>query len=69
MADRMYPSCQLFSKPIQNPKNGDSAYTTTKGAIRKEIEMCFEVLKSRFEILRRENRRWDKKEIIRNRDV
>lgn len=61
----IYPNWPLFAKPIHEPTNdSEKMYTNREESIKKEKEKCFSVLQARFEILRRENRRWDKKEVV-----
>lgn len=70
LGDGIYPDWPLFAKPIHHPANErEQLYSKRQEAIRKDIERCFGVLQSRFEILRRENRRWNKDEVVRISEV
>ena len=65
LGDGIYPNWPLFAKPIHQPTDeGQKCYTKRQEAIRKDIERCFGVMQARFEIIRRENRRWDKNEVV-----
>lgn len=66
LVDGIYFPWPIFAKPIHDPMDtGEQIYTKKQEARRKDIERCFGVLQSRFQILRRENMRWDKREIVR----
>lgn len=70
LGDGIYPNWPLFAKPIHHPMNErEKVYTKRQEAIRKDIERCFGVLQSRFEVLRRENRRWTKGDVVRTSEV
>lgn len=66
LADGIYPDWIIFAKPIHHPTTvQEKEYSKLQESVRKDVERCFGVLQSRFEILRRENRRWDVNEVAR----
>lgn len=66
LGDEIYPSWPLLAKPIHKPVDeAERTYNARQEAVRKDIESFFGVLQSRFEILRREKRRWDVQDIVR----
>lgn len=70
LGDGIYPNWPLFAKPIHQPTTDqEQVYTKRQEAIRKDIERCFGVIQARFEVLRRENRRWVKGDIVRTSEV
>lgn len=61
----IYPDWPIFAKLISNPLlSYAKAYKKAPEGTRKDIDRCFGVLQSRFEIIRRENRRWEKEEVL-----
>lgn len=69
LGDLIYPYWVIFAKPIHHPENDEARYTVRKDSILKDIERFFGILQSRSEIIRRENRRWQKEEVITISDV
>lgn len=66
LGDGIYPHWPIFALPL--PKSTDpleKQYSFKQESIRKDVERLFGILQSRFEILRRENRRWELYETIR----
>ena len=65
LVDGIYPDWPIFLKPIHQPINRDEKkFSKLQEGIRKDIERLFGVLQTRFEILRREFKTWDKELII-----
>ena len=65
LVDGIYPEWPIFLKPIQQPLNVDEKkFSKFQEGVRKDIERLFGVLQTRFEILRREFKTWDKDIII-----
>lgn len=61
----MYLDWVLISKPIHRTDNQEEPrYTERQESIKKNIEHCFRVLLSRWEIMQREKRRWKKKKAL-----
>lgn len=65
LADGIYTSWPLFRKSIHRPLDElELLFTKPQEEIRKDIERWFNVLQSSFLIMKKENRRWEKCEII-----
>ena len=65
LGDGIYPRWPIFLLPIhQAQSKGEKTYTKRQEGRRKDIERAFGVLQARFRILRLENHRWDREEII-----
>ena len=66
LVDGIYPGWPIFAKPIhQSTSTKESNYSVRQEAVRKDVERLFGVLQTRFEILRREMRKWDFNELVR----
>ena len=66
LGDGIYPTWPIFAVPISSTDNPfERKYSFQQKSVRKDVERLFGVLHSRFEILRRENRRWQLGETIR----
>ena len=65
LADGIYPDYPIFAKPIHDaPHERQRWYSKIKESVRKTVERFFGVLQSRFEYLRRENRKWELSDVI-----
>ena len=65
LCDSIYPEWPLFSKPIQNTNvRKERKYSRIQEAARKDVERLFGVVQSRFEILRRELRKWELDDVV-----
>lgn len=65
LVDGIYPSWPIFAKPIHQPiTEEEGKYSAFQEAVRKDVERLFGVLQTRFEILRREIRKWELDSII-----
>lgn len=65
LADGIYPEWPIFAKPIQpSAEEDEKRYSGKQEAVRKDVERFFGCIQSRFEVLRRENRKWDLDDII-----
>jgi len=64
LADGIYPECAIFVKTIPSPQGTKKKYFAQRqeGA-RKDVERAFEVLQSRFAIVRGPAKGWKRKEI------
>lgn len=60
LADGIYPDSTLFVKTFSNPQSAKlKHFAKQQEAVRKDVERCFGVLKSRFSILNGAGRLWD----------
>ena len=67
LADGIYPQWPLFILPIHMANSvREQRYTRAQEGRRKDIERAFGVLQARFNILRYEDKRWYKSEIIKS---
>lgn len=65
LVDSIYPDWPIFSKPIKDSDDPrERRFSRMQESARKDIERFFGVLQSRFEILRREFRKWEIDDII-----
>ena len=65
LADGIYPNWPVFAKPMHRAESaGEKRYSQRQETVRKDVERLFGVLQSRFEILRREFRYWDRDFIV-----
>lgn len=63
MGNGIYQNWPLLAKPIHHPTNeAANTYKKRQEAIHKDISLCFGVMQSTFEVLRRENRLWRKRD-------
>jgi hypothetical protein len=60
LADGIYPDSKLFVKTLHNPQSAKlKHFAARQEGVRKDVERCFGVLKSRFAILNIPSRLWD----------
>jgi hypothetical protein len=60
LADGIYPDSTLFVKTVSNPQSAKlKHFAQQQEAVRKDVERCFGVLKSRFSILNGASRLWN----------
>lgn len=70
LVDGIYPRWAIFLQPVHsadNPREG--RYTKRQEGRRKDIERAFGVLQARFKVLRHEDYRWNKEEIVNTSNV
>ena len=66
LGDGIYPHWPIIALPITGSNvKSEQKYSFNQESVRKDVERLFGILQSRFEILRRESRRWDLSETIR----
>ena len=65
LADGIFPHWAFFLLPIhQTEVENEKKYSKRQEGRRKDIERAFGVLQARFRILRLENYRWDREEVV-----
>lgn len=65
LAGTIYPYWPIFAKPIKDTNvEVEKKYSAKQESARKDIERLFGVMKSYFQILRREIRVWEVEDII-----